>query len=95
MNNSAPQAFPDNPMGRILGYLHDPAVVRVRITLPGYRVPSRNTTKWEHWAEAVRRNRGARAALVMALLTGDFVAESSSSIIAAANSTREIGIGKT
>ena len=75
MSNSAPPAFPDNPMGRILAHLYDPAVARVRITLPQYKVPSRNTTKREHWAKAMRRNQAARAALVTALLTGDFAAE--------------------
>ena len=87
MNNSTLPDSSGNPMGRILGHLDDPAVARVRITLPRYKVPSRNTTKREHWAKAVRRNRAARAALVTALLTGDFIAESPSSTTAAAPST--------
>jgi len=95
MNNSMPPDLSGNPMARILAYLHDSSVARVRITLPRYKVPSRNTTKREHWSRAVKRNRAARAALVTALLTDNFVAESRSSIGGDAISTKETGTGKT
>lgn len=74
MSSSGPPDSSGSPMEAILALLADPAVARVRITLSRYKVPSRNTTKREHWAQAVQRNRAARAALVTALLTGGFAA---------------------
>ena len=75
MSSSGPPDSSGSPMESILALLANPAVGRVRITLPRYKVPSRNATKREHWAKAVRRNREARTALVTALLTGGFAAE--------------------